>query len=220
MRRRPMFALSLAPLLVVVLFAAGCSSSRLNKQDFEGRRIAAMAAFPAKPTIHNQFLAAWGVSPHSPAGRAAFGPAATEEDQVNRLYGLLDAATRRVDLAERVAREAIVAGADRLGATIANNPKEADYVLDFRVYHYGLVMLSYSSEANFYIDAELLVRNQATNEVVWKRRMDRLGTYKTRLTGAEMAHLTEAGMARELEKFAAFAADRMTSTLTKTVKNG
>ena len=220
MRHRPLFALSVVPLLVVVLFVSGCASSRLHKQDFEGRSIAATAAFPPKATIHDQYLASVGVYPHSPVGRPAMGWAATEEDQVSRLQGLLNAATKRIDLAERVARQALVAGAERLGATITNNPKEADYVLDLRVYHYGLVMRSYNSEANFYINAELQMRNQATNEVVWKRRMDRVGTYKTRMTGAEMAYLTEAGMTRELEKFAAFAADLMTSTLTKKVKNG
>ena len=220
MSRRPMLALRFAPLLVVVLFVAGCSSSRLHKQDFEGRRMAATAAFPPKPTIYDQYLAAVGVYPHAPAGRAATGSAATEEEHVQRLQGLLDAATERVDLAEHVAREALVAGADRLGVTIANNPNEADYVLDLRVYHYGLVMRSYNSEANFYINAELEVRNQATNKVVWKKRFDRAGTYKTRLTGAEMAYLTEEGMTRELEKFAAFAAERMTNALTKKVKNG
>lgn len=160
--------------------------------------MAATAAFPPKPVIQDQYLAAVGVYPHAPAGRPAIGPAMTEEDQVRRLQGLLDAATERIDLAERVAREALVAGADRLGATITNNPDEADYVLDLRVYHYGLLMRSYNSEANFYIDAELQVRDRATNEVVWTRRLDRIGIYKTRLTGAE----------------------RMTSALTKNVKNG
>jgi len=220
MRHRPLFALSVVPLLVVVLFVSGCASSRLHKQDFEGRSIAATAAFPPKATIHDQYLASVGVYPHSPVGRPAMGWAATEEDQVSRLQGLLNAATKRIDLAERVARQALVAGAERLGATITNNPNEADYVLDLRVYHYGLVMRSYNSEANFFIEAELQVRNQATNKVVWKRRMNRVGTYHTRLTGAEMAYLTEAGMTRELEKFAAFAAERMASALTKKVKNG
>ena len=219
MSRRSMLMLRFVPLLAVVL-VAGCASSRLHKQDFEGRRIAATAAFPPKPVVHDQYLAAVGVYPHAPAGRPATGPAVTEEDQVRRLQGLLDAATKRVDLAEQVARETLVAGADRLGATISNNPNEADYVLDLRVYHYGLLMRSYNSEANFYIEAEILVREQATDEVIWKKRLDRLGTYETRLTGAEMAYLTEDGMARELEKFAAFAAERMTGALTKDVKNG
>lgn len=220
MRRRPLFVLHVAPLLLVVVFVAGCSSSRLHKQDFEGRRIAATAAFPPKPTIHNQYLAAVGVAPHSPVGMPATGTARTEQDQVNRLQGMLNAATERIDLPERVARETLIAGVDRLGATIANRPDEADYVLDLRVYHYGLVMRSYHSEANFYIEAELEMRHRATNEVLWKKRLDRVGTYKTRLTGSEMAYLTEAGMTVELEKFAAFAAERMTSALTKGVKNG
>ena len=220
MRHRPLLALRVVPLLVVVLLVSGCTSSRLHKQDFEGRSIAATAAFPPNPTIHDQYLASVGVYPHSPAGRPAMGWAETEVGQVSRLQGLLNAAIKRIDLPERVARQALVAGAERLGATITNNPDEADYVLDLRVYHYGLVMRSYNSEANFYINAELQIRNQATNEVVWKRRMDRKGSYKTQLTGAEMAHLTEAGMTRELEKFAAYAAELMTSALTKKVKNG
>ena len=55
-----MLALSVVPLLVVVLFVAGCTSSRLHKQDFEGRSIAATAAFPPKPTIHDQYLVLLG----------------------------------------------------------------------------------------------------------------------------------------------------------------
>jgi len=215
-----MFALSVVSLLVVVLFVAGCTSSRLHKKDFEGRLMAATAAFPPNPTIHDQYLASVGVYPHNPVGRPAIGPESTEEDYVSRMQRLLNAATKRIDLAERVAHQTLVAGAERLGATITNNLNEADYVLDLRVYHYGLVMRSYNSEANFFIEAELQVRNQATNKVVWKRRMNRMGTFNTRLTGAEMAYLTEAGMTRELEKFAAFAAEVMASALTETVKNG
>ena len=212
--------LGIVPLLALLVFVAGCFSSRLHKKDFEGRRIAAVAAFPPNPVIHNEFLAASGVYPYAPAGRPAFGPAATEEDQVKRLQGLLDAATKRVDLAEHVARVALISGADELGATIAANPNEADYVLDLRVYDYGLYMRSYHSEANFYLNAELLMRDRATNEVIWKKRLDRVGTYKTRLTAAEMAYLTEASLTRELEKFADYAAERMSSALTSRVKNG
>ncbi len=207
-------------LLAVVVFVAGCASSRLHKEDFEGRRIAAVAAFPPTPVIHNEYLAAVGVYPYAPAGRPAFGPAATEEDQVQRLQGLLNAATKRLDLAEYVARQALVIGADQLDATIANNPDEADYVLDLRVYYYGLYMRSYNTEANFFLNAELILRDRATNEVLWKKRLDRVGNFKTRLTGAQMAHLTEAALTRELEKFAAFAAERMSSALTRNVKNG
>ena len=207
-------------LLAVVVFVAGCASSRLHKEDFEGRRIAVVAAFPPTPVIHNEYLAAVGVYPYAPAGRPAFGPAATEEDHVRRLQGLLNAATKRLDLAEYVARQALVIGADRLDATIANNPDEADYVLDLRVYHYGLYMRSYNTEANFFLNAELILRDQATNEVLWKKRLDRVGNFKTRLTGAQMAHLTEAALTRELEKFAAFAAERMSSALIRNVKNG
>lgn len=212
--------LGIVPLLALLIFVAGCFSSRLHKKDFEGRRIAAVAAFPPKAVIHNEFLAASGVYPYAPAGRPAFGPAATEEDQVKRLQGMLDAATKRVDLAEYVARVALVTGADELGATIAATPNEADYVLDLRVYDYGLYMRSYNSEANFYLNAELLMRDRATNDVIWKKRLDRIGTYKTRLTGAEMAYLTESSLARELEKFADYAAERMSSALTSRVKNG
>ena len=212
--------LSLAALLALLVFASGCFSARLHKKDFEGRRMAAVAAFPPKPVVHNAYLAAVGVYPHAPAGRPAFGPAANEEDQVKRLQGLLNAATKRVDLAAHVARTALVAGADELGATIADNPDEADYVLDLRVYHYGLYMRSYRTEANFYLDAELVMRNRATDEVIWNKRLDRLGTYQTRLTGAEMAYLSEADLTRELEKFAAFAADQMADALARTVKKG
>jgi hypothetical protein len=208
------------PLLAASVFAAGCASSRLHKEDFEGRRIAAIAAFPPKPVIHNQYLAMAGVYPYAPAGREAVGPAAFEQDQVYRLQGLLDAATKRVDLAEYVAREALVTGADRLGATIAANPDEADYLLDLRVYHYGLFMRSYHTEANFYLDAELVMRRRATDEVLWRKRLDRIGPYKTRLTGGEMAYLTEAALTRELEKFASFAAERMAHALARNVKNG
>ena len=213
-------AASAAMLLALTVFVSGCFSSRLHKKDFEGRRIAAVAAFPPNPVIHNDYLAAVGVYPYAPAGRAAFGPAADEEDQVRRLQGMLNAATKRLDLATYVAREALVIGTERLDATIANNPDEADYVLDLRVYDYGLYMRSYRTEANFYLRAELLMRDRATNEVLWKKRLDRVGNYKTRLTGAEMAHLNEAALTRELEKFAAFAAERMSSALSRNVKNG
>ena len=134
--------LALIPVLALLVFVSGCLAPRLQKKDFEGRQIAAMAAFPPNPVIHNAFLAASGVYPYAPAGRPAFGPAATEEEQVKRLQGMLNAATKRIDLAEHVARVALVAGAEELGATIADRPGEADYVLDLRVYDYGLYMRS------------------------------------------------------------------------------
>lgn len=210
MRRRSLRALPVVPLLAVVVLATGCASTHLHKQAFEGRRIAVIAAFPPKAVVENQRLVARGYwSPE---------PGRIEEDQTRRLQQLLDAATERVDLAERMAREALVVGADELGATIADDPEQADYVLDLRVYHYGLLMASYTAEANFYIDVELLIRDRATDEVIWQKHMDRFGNYETRLTSGDMVYMTEDAMAQELAKFAAFAARNMTASLTRNIK--
>ena len=118
--------------LLVALMAAGCASAHLKPEAFEGRTIAATAAFAPKPAVRHPLL----------ASRRAVGYAERERRELEQLQRQLNAAAARVDLPARIAADLVRLSAEELGAAATRDPNTADYVLDFRVYDYGLVATS------------------------------------------------------------------------------
>ncbi len=201
------------PVLILLFFVAGCASSRLEKKAFEGRRIAATAAFPPEARVRHPLMAV--------AGRYALsGMALAEQKKLQRLQNVLRAATAHLDIAARIAGDMIATGLRELDAVITQDPKRADYVLDFRVYDYGLAVRGSGTSANFYIEAEATMRDLAKNEIIWKERLSRISSFKVDLHGNRAAELTEADLEAVLAEFTAYASERMTKALRKDIKKG
>ena len=197
--RTPLVALGL-----VLFVTAGCASSdALTKQDLAGKHIAATAAIPPEPYVYHHMLAAARVYPHDPHGRPPAGPAAAEQRTVERLERTLRGAAERVDVALRIADRLVETATRDLGAQVSSTVDGADYVLDVRVYRYGLAMRSTALPASFFIEAEAVLLDPADDTVLWQERIDREGVHLTdRMTGAEMARATEKLLAVELGRLA------------------
>ena len=199
--------------LAVVLLMAGCAPSRLQRGAFQARTIAATAAYTPTLIVDHPLLI--------PRLRYhAMGFVRDERDAVERLQTVFRDAAKRVDVSERVVADLLVVGARELGAVITPDPATADYVLDFRVYDYGLSLRSIRSNVSFFIDAEILVREQATQEIVWAKRLhrtSRVGIYHTELSGARLADFAAADAALVLEDAAVFFTERLREVLLKDI---
>ncbi|MFQ5569184.1 MAG: hypothetical protein ACE5G0_05890 [Rhodothermales bacterium] len=208
MNRRTVYLLRSVSLLAVLL-VAGCASSRLPQKVFEGRRIAATAAFPPDARVRHPLLAV--------SDRRLPGVLLAERRELERLQSVLKAATKHADIPGRIAGEMIRTGADELGTVISNDPKNADYVLDFRVYDYGLRVSYSGNSASFYIESEALMWDQEKGEVIWRERLNRVSSFKVKLGGQRMKDITEADLEEALEEFTAFASERMQTALRKDI---
>jgi hypothetical protein len=202
-------------LVVAAFVVAGCASSdALTKQELAGKRVAATAAIPPEPYVYHHMLAAARVYPHDPQGRPPAGAAATEQRRVERLERTLRSAAKQVDVALRIADDLVQTATRDLGTTVSGTVDDADYVLDIRVYRYGLTMRSSHLPASFFIEAEAVLTDSTGEQVLWKDRIERTGVHLTeQLTGAEMAHATEKLLAVELEHLADDVAARLSRDL-------
>ena len=193
----------LVPGLLVALLVAGCTTTRLEPEAFKGRTIAATAAFAPKPAVRHPLLAT----------RRAVRHAHEEQRRLERLQRQLQAAARTVDLPARIATDLVRLSAEELGAVVARDPGAADYVLDLRVYDYGLVATSPNGHPRFYIEARATLTERATDEVVWTKRFGRVTGYRTDENAAELGRMSETALARVLEDFARYASERMQAAL-------
>lgn len=159
--------------LWAVLALAGCVSTQgLDDYELENRSLAIMAAIPDDPIVFHELLAARGVRPYDPYGRQATGYEDAELHRARTLEDRLRSAARQVEVARLIAQETGARSAEILGMHLVDDPDAADYVLDVRVYDYGLLMLSARERVAFFIDAELLLISNETGETVWKEELE------------------------------------------------
>lgn len=223
---------SLRPLALAVLLAptlpvlSGCGPSHhLRDYAFADRSVAVIAAIPPAPRIMGDL---WGdafIDPYDPFGSAVrVGTAATKWEQARKAQARLDSAVARVDVAEIVARRALAGSAPTLGLRPVDHPDEADFVLDIRVYDYGLVADSYDGATYFALEADVVLLDERTRKTIWRERLREREVLTNSLFGLPPAHgnvVTARALARlsaeEMEeglgRLAAFAADRVTREL-------
>lgn len=195
--------------LLTALVAAGCTSTRLKPESFEGRTIAATAAFAPKPMVRHPLM----------SGRRASGHARDEQRILEQLQAHLRDAAVEVDLPARIAADLVRLSAAELGAAVTTDPKTADYVLDFRVYDYGLVATSSNGHPRFYIEARATLTHRADDEVVWRKRFGRVTGFRPDHNAAELGRMSEAALARVLEDFATYASERMQAALRNVIEH-
>lgn len=204
--------LPLVVLLAIVFLGAGCASSRLEKSAFEGRTIAVTAAYPPSPEVRHPILRLAALQ--IPVGRHSDG-----FRKLKRLQTLLDGATEDFDLPGRLATDMVRLAAPALGTRLVANPKTADYVLDLRVYDYGLVANGPVTNARFYIEAEARVYDPAEDKTIWRERLSRTSRdTEISLYGHRGYDLTQQDLEAVLDEFAAFASERMQKALQKDIR--
>lgn len=213
-------------LSMAFLLMMGCgSTNQLQQYDFDGARIAVVAAIPPHPTVFSDLFFDARVNPDDPLGSVfRAGTALAKQGQVRAAQTRMDSALRHIDIAERIAEDALVGGAPYLGYRPENNLDRADYILDLRVENYGLVADSWDAVVHFEIDAELLLVDRRTRQVIWKKHLRSteplsaaplgLGTtFGNVFTASALAGLSVEEMVDALDHLAAFTANRFVAVL-------
>ena len=218
----------LSSALVAIPMLAGCGPShRLGEYDFSDRSVAVIAAIPPGPRVVSGPWSEAFVDLRDPIGSAVRVGTAVKKRAVARDAQLrLDSASAGVDVAAIIARRALAGSAPVLGLRPVNNPNASDFVLDIRVYHYGLVADSYEGATYFAVEADVVLLDGATREAVWKEKLSEREVLTNTLfglpaaagnvvTARALARLSVEEMERGLGRLAEFAADRVTRTLRK-----
>ncbi len=212
--------------LAVLPAVSGCGpSNRLADYRFDGRSVAVIAAVPPGPRVLSGSWSEAFIDPYDPIGTALrVGTAGAKWEQARKAQARLDSAAARVDVAEVIARRALAGSAPTLGLRPVDNPAEADFVLDLRVYRIGLVADSYDGATYFAVEVDLVLLDGPTRETVWEDRLREREVLTNVLLGLPpaagnvvtaraLAGLSAEEMERGLARLAEFAADRVTRTL-------
>lgn len=212
--------------LLAALLWGGCGSShRLHEVQFDGERMAVVAAIPPRPIVFTDGFGDARVDPDDPIGsffRA--GTALAKYAEVREAQARMDSALAEIDVAERIAAQTLLDGARHLGYIPVDRPADADYVLDLRVADYGLVADSWNAEVHFEVNAEMILVDRRTRRTIWKERIRTtepvtdvplgLGTsIGNVVTAAALSNLSVEEMVVALEHLADFTARQFTGKL-------
>lgn len=222
-----MFHRSLSLILVVAAVAAsGCgSSNRLDEVSLDGRRVAVTAAIPPAPRVQAGSPVEAGIDPYDPIGTAVrVGTSLEKRRQARRAQARLDSVVASVDVADRIARQALARTAELLRFTPASRPEAADFVLDLRIADYALVADSYEGAVYFVLLGDVRLIDARTGILLWDAELrerevvDRvlLGlpvSVGNVFTGRSLASLSSSEMATGLGRLADLAAERITDRL-------
>lgn len=217
------------PLVLALLLAlpllGGCGPShRLAEVDFAGRRVAVMAAIPPSPRVLSGPWGEGAVNLRDPIGSAMrLGTAAHKWEEARRAQARLDSAAQHVDVAEIVARRALLGSAEALGYNPVSDPRTADFVLDIRLSDYGLVADSFEGAVFFAMQGEVVLRDREGRRI-WRRRLREREALRASVfglppaagnvvTARALARLSVAEMVEGLERLAAHAAERVGARL-------
>lgn len=212
-------------LLVLPFLTIGCASTnRLDEVTLDEARVAIIAAVPPAPRVQTGPDEAF-VNPWDPIGTAArVGTAISKWEEAREAQAKLDSVARGLDVADRVARRFFVQAAEQLAFAPTSRPADADYLLDLRVYDYGLVADSFEGAVFFALEADVLLVDRRTGREYWEQRVRERETLDASIfgmptaignvvTARALAKLTEAEMRAGLERLADFTADRIAQEL-------
>jgi len=220
--RRPF----LPALLLAAAVASGCgASNRLDEVSLDGRRVAVTAAIPPAPRVQAGSPLEAGIDPYDPIGTAVrVGTSIDKRRQARRAQARLDSVVARVDVADRIARQALARTAALLRFAPAPTPEAADFVLDLRIEDYALVADSYGAAVYFVLLGEVRLLDPASGAVLWDAELrerevvDRLwfglpAAAGNVFTGRALATLSSREMAVGLGRLADIAAERIVDRL-------
>lgn len=211
---------------LVLLTGIGCASAnRLHEVDFEDTSVAVVANIPPRPVVFTDVLYEARLDPDDPLGSIfRVGTAVAKQTEARQAQARMDSALAYVDVADRVARQALHRSAPTLGYRPTNHPDEADFILDIHIASYGLVADSWEAAVHFEVDAEMLLVERRTGRLIWKKHVREVepvshagiglgATFGNVFTAAALSALSVEEMVVALEHLADFTAARLTATL-------
>ncbi len=213
------------PVLLLLLLAGCTTTNRLHDYDFDDARVAVVANIPPRPVVFTDVLYEGRIDPDDPIGSVfRVGSALIKHNEAREAQERMDQALEHVDVADRVAREALRRSAPLLGYRPVPSPHEADFILDIRIDNYGLVADSWTAAVHFEVDAEMVLVDKHTRQPIWRRHIReiepisqagvRLGaTFGNTFTALALSQLSTDEMIVALEDLADFTAAHLTAAL-------
>ena len=211
---------------LILLVGIGCgSTNRLHEVDLDDARVAVVANIPPRPVVFTDVLYDARIDPYDPVGSIfRAGTAIAKQSQARQAQARMDSALTHVDVADRVARQALRRSAPTLGYRPTNHVDDAGFILDLHIANYGLVADSWEATVHFEVDAEMLLIDRRTRRVIWKKRIREvepvshagigLGTtFGNVFTAAALSKLSVEEMVIALEHLADFTAAHLTAAL-------
>ena len=220
-RRQTLFAL-LVLLVVSLVFAAGCASSRLGEYDFDDATLAVIVNQPATPQVET---GGWfWVDPGNVIASAArAGAAVAREVSAGRAQERMYRAMERVDVGTLVAERTRDRSAVYLHARPVDATDAADYLLDVWIHDYGIEADSWDAAVYFRMKADVTLIDAATGRRIWKQRVKARDpvtgptfidpVVDDILTADALSRLSEDEMVAAFEQLADLTADKFTREL-------
>ena len=160
------------PALALLLLAGCNTTNRLHDYDFDDARVAVVANMPPRPVVFTDVLYEGRIDPDDPNGSIfRVGSAIVKQAEAQQAQERMNSALDHVDVADRVAQEAMRRSAPLLGYRPVSKPADADFILDIRIDNYGLVADSWHAAVHFEVDAEMLLVDRHTRQVIWKKHI-------------------------------------------------
>ncbi|MBT8399309.1 MAG: hypothetical protein KJO98_02435 [Rhodothermia bacterium] len=222
----PMMRKIITPSVLLVssiAFVACGSSNRLAEYDFKGSTIAMVETIPPRPDVFSDDV--FFVDENRPLRTAIrFGTRVIREVEARRLRQRLDSALTQIDVSALIADQTLDRSSVYLQARPVADAYESDFILDLRVFEYGIVAGSWTARAEFMIDARLMLLDGATGRRIWENKISArepvrgvvIGAGPVAndiITAAILSSLSVEEIVAALEGLADFAADRLSARL-------
>ena len=151
---------------ILLLAATGCGRKHyLAEYQFENRSLAlSFIETPTPELLTGLYNLRVADDPITTVMRAGGGVA--KEIEARRASARLDSANRRVNVPARLARRTLERAALYLGATQAESPAQADYILEINMRRFGIDARS-PHAAYLYTRAEAVLIHRRTGREIW-----------------------------------------------------
>lgn len=163
---------------VALLSSAGCGKHYLNQYEFSGKTLALVFIEPPAPELlHGWYDVDVGESAMQTVINA--GAKVAKEVVARRATARLDSATRRVNVATRMAERTTERASRYLGTRSVSTADGADYVLEIQMRSFGIDARS-NSATYLYTRAEAVLLDRNTGREIWSedvRGSNRLTPY-------------------------------------------
>ncbi len=213
--------------MTLPLVAACTSTGHLAEYDFRDREVAVVTVAPPRPEVltGDAFL----LDTEDVFGTLLrAGTEVLRELSAEQVRPKLDSAVAVVDVSGRMADRFLEQGARLLRAQPSPEVSGTDFEFEIRVRSYGIEADSWDSQANFFVNAEVLLLDGDTGRQIWKKEISERDPINRGIWGGgeaisgwvtaqALASLSTSEIVTALEALADYSADRMADELRKSL---